>query len=233
MYMRNYVKKADCPPGLDALIQRVNELIPRMRLKILKLRNKNDDSEAAKALEERLKDTPVSFQKYIKGLGYSRADLYDGLIPVTPENFIKKTIEVYNEFCLDYYSLTRYVDHLELERKTMNAAAEHISKETGRKVKIGFDHYKWMNWDTQPVKIVTIIKRRGNQNYLTGLAGLIGKFDDSRLRKCKICARIFWAKKTNAETCGLKKCAADLGNKKRSTKSKTKENKLKNIEEQK
>jgi hypothetical protein len=36
-----------------------------------------------------------------------------------------------------------------------------------------------------------------------------------RIRLCPICQDIFWAKKTNSETCGKKKCSDELGNRKR------------------
>ncbi len=216
--MRNYIKKAEGPSELLNLIGRVNELIPRTPLKPIEIKSNNP--EAAKVLDECLKNKPKSFQTYIRSLGYSRADLYDGLVPVTPEKFLEKTIEAYMDFRLDYYALTKYVYRLELERNSLKATEKRIEKEEGRKVKLDFNHYKFMNWQTKPLIISAVIKRRGKENYLTGLAGLIGKFDDNRLRKCKICTRIFWAKKTNAETCGLKKCADDLGNKNRLAKAK-------------
>lgn len=52
--------------------------------------------------------------------------------------------------------------------------------------------------------------------------------DARRFRLCPICDRIFWAKKLNAGTCGNKKCADELGNRKRSSAAKTEKEKLDN-----
>ncbi len=52
--------------------------------------------------------------------------------------------------------------------------------------------------------------------------------DASRVRRCAICLKIFWAKTRNAGTCGDKKCADDLGNKKRLAKAKAQKEKLNN-----
>ncbi len=52
--------------------------------------------------------------------------------------------------------------------------------------------------------------------------------DASRVRRCAICLKIFWAKTSNAGTCGDKKCADDLGNKKRLDKAKELKEKLNN-----
>jgi hypothetical protein len=60
----------------------------------------------------------------------------------------------------------------------------------------------------------TVVTDENGKRKITGLASLIGQFDDSRLRFCKICSRVFWAKKSNAETCS-KRCADSLGNLKR------------------
>lgn len=50
--------------------------------------------------------------------------------------------------------------------------------------------------------------------------------DTTRIKRCGICEKIFWAKKTNAETCGQKNCASTLYNRKRLAKIKV-ENKAK------
>ncbi len=49
-----------------------------------------------------------------------------------------------------------------------------------------------------------------------------------RLKMCSICNLVFWAKKINANTCGEKKCADDLGNKKRLAEAKAKKEKQNN-----
>ena len=105
------------------------------------------------------------------------------------------------------------LQRLETERQKMCEA------EASRQLKPGsitFEDFTLMNWDSYPLSVSTVVKRNdAGKLYITGLASLIGTFDDSRLRRCKICSRIFWAKKKNAETCGIKKCADDLGNQKR------------------
>lgn len=49
-----------------------------------------------------------------------------------------------------------------------------------------------------------------------------------RLKMCPICNFVFWAKKTNGNTCGKKKCADDLGNKKRLAEAKAQKEKQNN-----
>lgn len=58
--------------------------------------------------------------------------------------------------------------------------------------------------------------------------------DLDRIRLCEICKHIFWAKKTNAVTCGEKKCSDELGNKKRKeARRKVKEQEAQKKEEEK
>jgi hypothetical protein len=224
LYMRNYKSKKnpECLPELEQLIKDVNILPPFSRLKLLKVKLKFGDPAVDEALQDCLKDTPEEFQKHIKRLASIRADPW-GNGDHSKENLIDSMAKEYKEFRVFYNSMTTYVRRLEQERNAMEAASKHLENVKKRKVVLTFDHYRFLNWETNPVVLKTVVKRgAGGKPYITGLAGLIGKFDDSRLRRCKICRRIFWAKKTNAETCGLKTCADALGNKKRLAKVESK-----------
>ncbi len=62
------------------------------------------------------------------------------------------------------------------------------------------------HWLQFPLPIsATIIRNEDGNLRGSGLLGLIGTFKDSRLRRCVICSRIFWAENKNssteAETC--------------------------------
>ncbi len=205
MRMRNYKKKSECPAQLDALIESVNLLPPLYRLKPLS----NNES-----VQKCLKDTPEAFQQHIENLAIDRLDPIGGR-PISKLRFSKQLAVEYESFRVSYDSLIPYVERLECERKARDLTAVRLQKDRKTKVVLDYRHFHDLSWDTSPLVIRTAIRRDSDgKQCITGLAALIGTFDDNRLRMCAICSRVCWAKKTNTETCG-KKCADILGNQKR------------------
>lgn len=49
-------------------------------------------------------------------------------------------------------------------------------------------------------------KDESGKFFVSGLAGLIGKFDVSRIRLCPMCSYIYWAKRLDSKTCGKQTC---------------------------
>jgi hypothetical protein len=209
--MRNYKSKRDCPEKLDILIKDVNKWLSLLPLYPLKPIRKKSGKALKIGLQNCLENTPEAFQKHINNsaLRYLHRK---GIDNYSQNELVAAKTKMYLEFRSYYNSIIGYVKHLELERKV---TAKH-------------DNLTYFSFLVDSVEIRTFVKRvypgkkssLGKQ-YLTGLAGLIGTFDDNRLRMCRICKRIFWATKTNAETCGIKKCADDLGNEKRLAKTRT------------
>jgi hypothetical protein len=216
--MRNYKSKSECPSELETLIDAVNKLPPLFRLKPLNIKLEFGNPAVAETLQACLKDTPEVFQQHIEDSVRGRLNPLGGRL-ISQEHFNHERAKEYREFRVFYNSMVYYVKRLARERKAMDLTAQRLQKGRKTKVVLGYSHFDHLNWETSPLVLTTVIKRDSDgKQHITGLAALIGKFDDSRLRMCKICHRIFWAKKTNAATCGLKKCADVLGNKKRSKK---------------
>jgi hypothetical protein len=115
--------------------------------------------------------------------------------------FIRQYVEFYNT----RESMLWLVIRLENERKMMCDAEKSRGLEENS---ITFQNFTLLDWDAFPITIkTTLVRDLNGKLQTTGLAALIGKFDDSRLRRCKVCEkRIFWAKRIESEACSLQ-CA--------------------------
>jgi hypothetical protein len=59
-----------------------------------------------------------------------------------------------------------------------------------------------IDWETETMLIdAQILRDETGNEYLTGLAGVIGTFRSDRLRICQSCARLFWAKREDSKAC--------------------------------
>jgi hypothetical protein len=109
----------------------------------------------------------------------------------------------------DYFdmrdSMLRFVQHIEQERQMLRDAEDKYpsDKEIFYRHNILIDRRGFPQGLQHPIPIKTRVKRGEDGNlYINGIAALIGKFDDSRLRRCVICEkRIFWAKREDSKTC--------------------------------
>lgn len=214
--LKNYSRaKYQCPSELEELI-RLTNLVPigintpyfndEFRIEIQRLKNETGEPSpeisAYEFITKLTKHLPKEFLEHIEHEAYKRAFPFHS----EPENFRDERnfrmefIRQYDEYCSMRDSMLWLVLRLENERHLMHDAEKRHGL---KKNSLTFEHFSFLGWDTTPITIKTTLERDDNGKLqITGLAALIGKFDDSRLRRCKICeTRIFWAKRKESETC--------------------------------
>ncbi len=190
---RKYKKVSKCLPKLENLIYEVNLIPADFQMQSLQFLTERGLT-VADALQGCLKYTPQEFQEHIEFVsGFDK--ISDRTDEATRNFYVRKMAAAYIEYYEMRASMLMLVRRVEVERAFPNSS------------------YDWSNF---PLVLRSVVIRDADGMLQDqGLASLFGKFDDDRLRSCKACRRIFWAKKLNSETCGNKKCADDLGNKKR------------------
>ncbi len=185
------------------MLRQVRRIPPDFQMKLfelvfdeqrLLLREQTGDNNAApsitKVLNACLEDTPEEFQQHIEYETLQRTKTFGIAKPHMVDVYnIHTKSNVYSEYYDMRMSMFRLVQRRETERQRMrDAEAEH--------------QHALVDWDAFPLSISTVLKRNDSGKLqITGLASLIGKFDDSRLRRCVICQHIFWAKRENSKTC--------------------------------
>lgn len=201
------------PPELEEMLRQVN-LIP-LDFQMISferaydeqrqlLREQTGDNNAApstlEVLNACLEDTPVEFQRHIEHETLQRTNPFGFAKPHMVDVYnIQTKANVYGEYFAMRTSIWRLVQRLETERQRMREAETEHQLERGS---LTFEHYTLLDWDAFPLSISTVLKRDdAGKLHITGLAALIGEFDDSRLRRCVICQRIYWAKRENSKTC--------------------------------
>ena len=183
---------------LKEMIRQVNLLPPEFQLKNLNyelelqrqsLREKTGDPHATPSITEALKvcleGTTKEFQQYLEEVAAKNASLF----PAKQHMVVVYNVQAKaNEYIRLYglrIEMRLLVERLERERK------EEITPEY------------WLNFSL-PI-YATVFRGKDGKLRGSGLIGLIGKVDDSRLRSCIICQRIFWAENknsfTHSETC--------------------------------
>jgi hypothetical protein len=211
--------KYDCPAELKELI-RLTNLVPigiltpdfesEVRFEIQRLKNETGDPapefSAYEFVTKQIKHLPKIFLDYLDEVAYVRAFPFESE-PKSYRNEMRykhEFVRYYVEYCDIRGSMLSFVLRLENERRMMRAAEkEHGLEENS----LTFEHFTSLNWEAYPIFISTTLLRDDNGKLqTTGLAALIGKFDDSRLRRCEICERVFWAKRKESKTCSLQ-CA--------------------------
>lgn len=204
--------KYKCPPELEELIRQTN-LVPigtitpdfdaEIRIEIQRYRNETGESPEISAygfLTNLIKHLPSEFLDFIKDRAYKRAYPFgEGKFPNDERQYKQEFIRQYVNYCYMRDSMLWLVLRLENERKMMRDAEKRHKLEENS---ITFQYFTLLDWDAFPITIKTeLIRDDDGKLQITGLACLIGKFDDSRLRKCEICERIYWAKRNNSKTC--------------------------------
>jgi hypothetical protein len=208
--------KYKCPPELKELIELTN-LVPNgiitpdfeneIRIELKRLRDETGDPSpeisAYEFLTSKIKHLPKEFLDYLDREAYRHAFPFE----ITPESyederrFRQEFVKQYVEYCSMRGSMLWLVRRLEDERKSMRSAEKEYGLEENS---LTFQHYTSLDWDAFPISInTTLLRDDSGTLHITGLAALIGKFDDSRLRRCNVCERIFWAKRKDSETCSL------------------------------
>ncbi|HXG84828.1 MAG TPA: hypothetical protein VNI84_12465 [Pyrinomonadaceae bacterium] len=205
-----------CLPELSELIRQAN-LVPvgvitpdfeweRVR-ELQRLRKETGDPSpefsSFEFLTNLISHLPTEFLGHIKEVAYNSAfPLGEGL--GYERSYKQALVKTYIEYCSMRDSMYWLVRRIEEEHKRMRDTEKSRQLKKGS---ITFEHFHLLNWDSNPISIKTVLKRDDDGNlYITGLAALIGKFDDSRLRRCVIesCQKIFWAKREESETCSAR-----------------------------
>lgn len=207
--------KYECPPLLAELIRQTN-LVPlgiitpdfdaEIRIEIQRLKAETGEPvpeiSAYEFLTKQIKHLPKEFLEFIGNEAYKRAFPFES----EPKNygderkFRMEFIRQYVEYCNVRDSMIWLVRRIENERRMMRDVEKKHGLEENS---ITFQYFTLLDWDAFPITIRTALIRNDNGRLqITGLASLIGEFDDSRLRRCKVCEnRIFWAKRKDSETC--------------------------------
>lgn len=229
--MRKYEKVSDCPPALAEYLRLVN-LLPyefslenfKRHLQMIEKEFKDfetseipntppfsrDDRLCFLAMKKCLDNVPKEFRSQLEKLANEAVNESK-----TSSNVWRLLIfhsalrDYYVKFYYFYKSINLLVDQLEKERKLYR---EGEWRDTNQVL-----------WLRQPIRLPSLLIRdsKGLLTH-TGVASMIGKIDDRRLRRCPICKKIYWAKKVFKkdieQSCGLTKCVERLGNNKRSKK---------------
>ena len=150
-------------------------------------------------VETRIKHAPQDFKNYILGHPetMTKSDIFYPAL-LLGESFLEA--EIWDSYCF-IKSMVRYTDFYDI-RFTLTLFVELLEFE---RAKFNVTKAKDFNLFSMPIN-VTIRRERDGQLHLTGIAKLIEDgFDENRLRRCKKCGHIFWAKRSDSKTCS-KKC---------------------------
>lgn len=174
--------KYQCPSELEDLIYQVNLIPPdfQMQSLLFLLGDRQIKLTITDALKDCLKYTPLKFQEHIEFIsGYDKVKAETE--EATRKFYVQKMANAYIEYFEMRNSMLWLVQRLETERANPNT---------------------FFDWVGFPLVLRAIVVRNAvGKLQEIGLAALIGKFDDSRLRICEICQRIYWAKRENSKTC--------------------------------
>ncbi len=188
--------KYDCPPELSEIIAIVNlvplniemksfnsvlsqlEMEKSIRQSFSPEKTEPEVDLRIEALKKCLHNLPEDFQKYIKS--------YEPILKAIQlkeygraDGLEYGLISVYESFFQRWYSVKVFTERIKRERD-----GEVVS------------------WEQESLYIsAKILRDEDRTEYLSGFGGLIGKFKSDRLRICKICSRVFWAKREDSETC--------------------------------
>lgn len=204
--------KYQCPPELEEMIKLANLMPPNLpaidevweeAVKLPKHQSSEDDYALKLQLvtDFCLKDLPKELQDYIDDRAFNRTininghELKSRLLMSSSYRY-QAIAQIYEEIRNLQISMLQLVIELNDERE-LN---ERIEKFGGSS-----SHEREFHVSLSS----TIIRDADGNLRVTGLANLIGKFDESRLRQCKICHRFFWAKRKQSKACKLK-CANTL-----------------------
>jgi len=196
----------DCPPELQELIDEANlvpqgimtpDFEPERKIEIDRLRIESGEISPEfssyaflQKLIEHLRNLAPGFLEYLFGLAFQAA-YPSGIAPedyLNDSSFRKVYVHEYVRYCSRRGSLVCLVKKLEAEREQM------------RKVDVRRKEIYLLDIGTGVI--------RGDDHKLsaTGLVALLGKFDDSRLRRCAVCKeqKIFWAARRDSKACSPK-----------------------------
>lgn len=138
-------------------------------------------------LEACLLGTPMEFQEYLDEQTGGLYAIYDDPI-IRQLNKVRLLANEYVKFYEFHLLMHRITDAFEEDREREKRSVRHLSD------------------DLVKLRVYELILQKDEDGIArpVGIFGLLGWFDQTRLRKCKICTRIFWAKRKDKETCSPK-----------------------------
>jgi ssDNA-binding Zn-finger/Zn-ribbon topoisomerase 1 len=186
--MRHYKKISECPPELEKIIELVNLMPPGVDGLLSNIQDSAEARvEAKKILDEKLID-------YLFGYTPTLASMYRPFNLIKAKNLLSTLSEMSRRFASEFQNNLSDTDRLYL---TYMRAADDARFFQCHLV---FDS---SNGVIKPVKneLFEIFEKY--------------KIPFYRIRSCPICHDFYWAKKTNSQSCGRKKCIDDLQNQKK------------------
>jgi hypothetical protein len=189
--MRNYKKVSECPPELEKIIELVNLMPPGVDEM---LSNIQTSSEACAQARETLNQKII---EYLFGCELTTATMHRPFDLIKAKNLLAVLSEMSRRFASEFQSNPSDVDRLYinyLQSLSDNNANWYFSTH------LSFDSSTGV---IKPVKneLFEIFEKH--------------KIPFYRIRSCPICQDFYWAKKTNSQSCGRKKCIDDLQNQKK------------------
>ncbi len=199
------------PDELKELIRQANlvpigemtpDFEPERRMEIEKLRKENNgeppEFSSFQFLTKIINHLPKEFLEHIEKLAYDYAFPFGESLGHY-DSYKKAFVKEYIKYCSMRDSMYWLLRRIESERQGMR---ETETKHELKEGSLTFEDFTLGNWDAFPIPIRTALKRNdAGKLHTTGLAALIGTFDDSRLRRCEICQHIYWAKREDSKTC--------------------------------
>ena len=193
---KNHIRsraKYPCPAELEKLIEQYN-YAPTGNLPDFDLRSAWEpqvprdelDDEFPSAQEddyfsELFKDLPVELQTHLHAAVESRYELPSPYYEATAE-----LAEAYREYQSNWLLMRAFIKQRPGASGGFNDSIDILSPK--------------LNCSTN------LFHRSDGRRHLPGLLGLVGTFDDNRLKICVVetCGKAFWAKRINSETCSPK-----------------------------
>jgi ssDNA-binding Zn-finger/Zn-ribbon topoisomerase 1 len=189
--MRNYKKVSECPPELEKIIELVNLMPPGADELLSNIQTSAESrAQAKETLDEKIIE-------YLFGCELTTATIHRPFNLIKAKNLLTVLSEMSRRFASEFQSNPSDVDGLYttyLRSLSDNNANWTFSTH------VSFDS---SNGVIKPVKneLFEIFEKY--------------KIPFYRIRSCPICRDFYWAKKTNSQSCGRKKCIDDLQNQKK------------------
>jgi hypothetical protein len=186
--MRNYTKVSECPPELEKIIELVNLMPPGVDEM---LSNIQDSAEARAQAKETLNPKIV---EYLFEYSPTLASMYRPFDLIKAKNLLLTLSEMSRRFASEFQN-----DPLDTDRLYIT----YMQTSGDTRAFYGYLVFDSASGVIKPVKneLFEIFEKY--------------KIPFYRIRSCPICRDFYWAKKTNSQSCGRKKCIDDLQNQKK------------------
>jgi hypothetical protein len=186
--MRTYKKVSECPPELEKIIELVNLMPPGVDELLSNIQTSLEAcAQAKKILDPKIIEYLFGYEPTVK-LMYRPFNL------IKAKNLFLTLSEMSRRFASEFENNLSDTDRLFLTYMRASSATRFFQ------CHLAFDS---SNGVIKPIKdeLFEIFEKY--------------KIPFYRIRSCPICRDFYWAKKTNSQSCGRKKCIDDLQNQKK------------------